>query len=481
MAGPEKSSTSALMPDCEMLRLSQRYSRRFLAGPAHVLVSIPTQRASHFPPPEPVSKDWTQKHYRTISIGTLSVLSLVQMIAPLTKLDLCSGCKRRPPDMKEQKWIDSIRERWGQYVLDQKFAKLVKFCVCCREERNLKGRRQGRQRSGPGWLRKPLKVIAVLAIKYPRLVTERKDNLKARQDLKLVTDWINGKRLKDDERRRVRYLTEFGDKEGQGKGVGSGSFLFQNFKLVISGLGETNLSELLDSPRIVRDGIFGPLLGLGKRKVPTGRAVAGFLRHLVHNPEIAVMLKTGAWLDLEPFGFDLYGKKQELYENHPEYQAVLDGIMDEYGYDECMAALQSQGFGPIVDWEEIEGMGEACDPEFEAAFYGDQLEEYLPEKTVHKENIFEHLRLSFSPHDLPSPSFFYEYQQIRYRCWRAIFDPRRPNPRLTLAELETLESEAESSREFKQLEAMPSLIARMIIVLKQWITLGCPSQGGTNS
>jgi hypothetical protein len=314
----------------------------------------------------------------------------------------CSRCDRRAPDGKEQKWIDSIRERWGQSALDAKFVNLVKFCVCFTAERRLRGRlRKGRHLRGPGWIRKPLKVTAVLAAKYPRLANDQKINLTARRDLKLVTDWVNGKRLRDDQRRRVRYLTECGDKEGQGGGVGSGSFLFQNFKLVISGWGETNLSELLDCPSLQNE-MFGPLLGLGKRKLPTGRAVARFLRYLVHNPEIVVMLKTRMWLDLEPFGFDLDGMKQELYVNHPEYQAVLDGMIDDYGFDECVGALEHHGFGPVVDWENIDGASDL------------QLHE----------------------------------GEIEFDCTAG---------------------------------AMSLLRARMIIKLKKWIALGCPSRGGTNS
>jgi len=360
------------------------------------------------------------------------------------------------PDKKEQKWIDSIRERWGQSALVEKFRNSREYCVCSGGERHFKGRRQGRQRSGPGWLRKPFKVIAVLAVKYPRLAVDRKDNLKARRDSKLVTDWINGKRLTDRERRRVRYLTEFGDKEGQGEGVGSGSFLFQKFKLVMPGWGETNLSELLDSPRInERGGMFGRLLGLGKRKIPTGRAVARFLRYLVHNPEIVIMVKTGMLFDLEPFGFDLDGMKQKLYENHPEFRAALDGMLDGYGYDECEAVIKAlpEGFGAAVspdsfeddwpgwlestgehglkNWEYVDGMAEvqAYDPEFESAFFEDRLENYSPEKIVHVPNIFEHLL--FPPHDLPSPRFSYEYPRIRERCWKVIFSPSLPNPRST--------------------------------------------------
>ena len=215
-------------------------------------------------------------------------------------------------------------------MLEEKFARHVGFCVCPSKERHLKGRNRG-----PGWLGKPLKVIAVLAVEYPRLAIYAKENLAVRRDLKLVNNWINGKRLTDAERRRVRYLTEFGDKEGQGRGIGSGSFLFHNFKLVMPGWGETNLSELLDSPNIKL--YFGSLLGLGKRKVPTGRAVARLLHCLVQNPEIVFLVKTGGWLDLEPFGFDVDGMKEELYKNNIEYQAILDGMMADHGYDECAA------------------------------------------------------------------------------------------------------------------------------------------------
>lgn len=38
--------------------------------------------------------------------------------------------------------------------------------------------------------------------------------------------------------------------------------------------------------------------------------------------------------------------KEELYNEHPEYQAILDGMMDDYGYDECVARLASYGFFP---------------------------------------------------------------------------------------------------------------------------------------
>ena len=53
--------------------------------------------------------------------------------------------------------------------------------------------------------------------------------------------------------------------------------------------------------------------------------------------------------------------KEKLYNDHPEYQGILDGMMEDRGYDECAAAIRAlpDGFGAGVppDSEEDDWLG----------------------------------------------------------------------------------------------------------------------------
>ena len=69
--------------------------------------------------------------------------------------------------------------------------------------------------------------------------------------------------------------------------------------------------------------------------------MAKFLTSLTSNPAFTFQLSTGLFADLDPYGFDPDGMKEELYKDRPEYQGILDGMMEDCGYDECVAAIRA--------------------------------------------------------------------------------------------------------------------------------------------
>lgn len=194
------------------------------------------------------------------------------------------------------------------------------------------------------WQRKPHLVAAVLAVKYPKM---NWGSLTGKNRIaSWIMEWLAGnsekKALTATERRR---LYEFREK---------GTEILYKWGLEYSEV-EIPLIVFLDNL------LSNPFIEVVGRAPHTPAEMDEFMRAVAEDPSLLRMLLqseiTGRvlWPDKNAFGYDPDGMKEELYNDHPEYQAILDGYIDDYGYDECVSVLENRGLGLDYLFEMAEG------------------------------------------------------------------------------------------------------------------------------
>jgi hypothetical protein len=233
----------------------------------------------------------------------------------------CGFCEKRLANEEEAYSTKTFVAKNGQLALDEVNSRNEKeFCVCAWSQSSL-------------WRKNLLMVTAVVVTKYSDF-EKNADAARAATELfkQAISNWIEGKPARNNTKtQRLKRLTDDGD-----------SLFYPEFNLLFDGW-KTNLKQLLGSERSQE--WFEQVLGNEERRYYRSfHAMAKFLSSLTCEPAFTFWLSKGGFADLNPYGFDPDGCKQEMYEKNPHYQAILDGIMDDYGYDECVAELQSYDF-----------------------------------------------------------------------------------------------------------------------------------------
>jgi hypothetical protein len=101
--------------------------------------------------------------------------------------------------------------------------------------------------------------------------------------------------------------------------------------------------------------ISNPLTKLLPKPPDTPADMDQFISYVAENPlllralVLSELTDIPVFIDENPYGYDPDGMKQQLYEDRPDYHAILDDLMDDYGYDECEAALDSYGLSTYTD------------------------------------------------------------------------------------------------------------------------------------
>jgi hypothetical protein len=246
--------------------------------------------------------------------------------SPLDKLLKCDRCDNRFPTDSEAGELCNRRKRESRERIKRGMANLERkdlpFCVC--PERL--------------WENKPHLVAAVLAVKYPKMnwESQARKNRNASWIIEQLAGNSNNKALTATERRRVYEFRE------------KGSEILYQWGLQFPEV-EVPLIAFLDN---LMD---NPLFDIGMLRPHTPAEMQKFLADVAQDPSLLIALLsaeiTGCvpWPDRSPFGYDPDGMKKELYDEHPEYQAILDGIVDDFGYDECIAALANYGYSTNLD------------------------------------------------------------------------------------------------------------------------------------
>lgn len=245
----------------------------------------------------------------------------------------CRFCEKRLPNEEEAYWTKKFVAERGQVALDEANSRNeTEFCVCSWSQSSL-------------WRKNLLMVTAAVVTKYPDFEKNADTARAARELFKLaISNWIKGKPARNNTKtQRLKHLTDHGD-----------SLFYREFDLVFDSW-KTNLRRLLGSERS-KDWFEQMLANEGRRYYRDFHAMAKFLSSLTRDPEFAFWLNTGLFANLNPYGFDPDGMKQKLYNDHPEYQAILDGIIEDHGYDECLVAIKAMpdGFGSGVPPDRFE-------------------------------------------------------------------------------------------------------------------------------
>jgi hypothetical protein len=249
----------------------------------------------------------------------------------------CGYCKKRRPTEEEAYWKKTFLVENGQGALDQVERRKEKgFCLCSRSQSSL-------------WRKNFLIITAAVVRRHPDFEKNAATARAATDLFKLaVSSWIKGKPTNATERQKLKRLTDHAD-----------SLFYHEFELVLQPW-KTSLRRLLGSARSSE--YFEQMLATEQRRYHRRfRAMAKFLSSLTRDPSFTFWLSTGFFADLNPYGYDPGGMKEKLYNDHPEYQAILDGMMEDRGYDECAAAIKAlpDGFGAGVqpDSEEDDWWG----------------------------------------------------------------------------------------------------------------------------
>jgi len=181
-----------------------------------------------------------------------------QMTDAFEKSDLrCAHCNQRLPNSAERRWIHTTREWLGQCGLYELYSREKPFCLC--PEKPLE--RSDNERAQ--WRRKRAKLVAAVVMKYPKLDRDPEHAREARFLLKIITDLMNGKRLRDESLgRALRHFIKFGNK-----------WLYYE-KLEVRGYGECCLSDMIDTP------LFSNMLNLPSDK--QHRTALDELRRMLH-------------------------------------------------------------------------------------------------------------------------------------------------------------------------------------------------------
>ena len=282
----------------------------------------------------------------------------IRKLGKLDKLVKCERCGNRLPTDSEIGELCDRRKLESAECIKTRMEALERkglaFCVC--PERL--------------WQRKPHLVAAVLAVKYPEMNWESPmgKNRTASWIVERLTGNPKNKALTDKERRTLSDFREKGTEILYQWGL---EFPEVDIPLIVV------LDNLLDNP----------LFEMGMQEPRTPAEIEKFLREVAENPSLLYMLLkteiTGhvAWPDENPYGYDPDEMKKKLYKEHPEYQAILDGMIDDYSYEECVAAIEGCGSSPYLDEcetseEEAESeRARATSPEYQAILDGEMDDE----------------------------------------------------------------------------------------------------------
>jgi hypothetical protein len=254
---------------------------------------------------------------------------------------LCGLCRRRLPCAEERRWVDVTRERLGQDGLEAEYAREKRFCVC--PEKDLG--RSGNEASQ--WRRKRMKLTAVLVVKSKKLERSPQDRRVANFVFKSMSDWVHGKRLRDDNlERMLRRLRQLGDK-----------VLYE--WMITGNHREAILSEVLDIPlcRIVLKHnvrryrqMFGNYSPRYRNELSRWAAMQELLGSLAHDSSFVVMLHNSQY----PF------PEMPPWFETPIQESVRNRLYDEdFSGDPWDDGKQDPDLPHDFDYDYIDGLAEA--------------------------------------------------------------------------------------------------------------------------